>query len=276
MIDTKTIDRVIGATAYDRDGDKIGKVGQVYVDSANGRPLWASVHTGLFGLDESMVPLEDATFDGDELRVPYEKDRVKDAPRVDTSGEIAVDEQQELWRYYGLSDSGSGTSFDYDTTGRESDLMGDDRDRLERERMDRDPMNRDGKRREKTGRGTMTGDSAMTRSEEQLHVDKDRVETGRARLRKYVVTENQTVNVPVEREEVRLEREPITDANRDRAMSGSSLSEADHEVTLHEERVRVDKDTVPVERVRLDKDTTVENQRVSEDVRKEKIEFDKE
>jgi uncharacterized protein (TIGR02271 family) len=269
MIETTAIDRVIGSTAYDRDGDKLGKVGQVYVDSASGRPLWASVHTGLFGLDESMVPLEDATFDGDELRVPYEKDRIKDAPRVDTSGEIAVDEQQELWRYYGMNETGAGYGT-MDSGRMDNDLMGDDRDRMERDRLARDPMNRDRKNRDHSS------DDAMTRSEERLNVDKKRVETGRAHLRKYVVTENQTVTVPVEREEVRLEREPITDANRGKAKRGAKLSDADHEVTLHEERVQVNKETVPVERVRVEKDTFVDNKQVSEDVRKEKIDFDKE
>lgn len=115
----------------------------------------------------------------------------------------------------------------------------------------------------------------MTRSEEELSVGKRSVETGRARLRKHIVTENQTVTVPVEREEVVLEREPITDANVGDAMRGGDLTEEEHEVTLHEEQVVVDKQTVPVERVRVGKETHVENERVSEDVRKEQIEFDK-
>src|SRR5947208_1570344 len=79
-------------------------------------------------------------------------------------------------------------------------------------------------------------DNAMTRSEEQLHVGTENVETGRARLRKYVVTENVTTTVPVSHEEVRVEREPITGANRDAAMSGEPISEDAQEVTLRAER----------------------------------------
>jgi len=111
----------------------------------------------------------------------------------------------------------------------------------------------------------------MTRSEEQLHVGTEKVEAGRARLRKYVVTENVTQTVPVSHEEVRLEREPITGANRGAAVSGSGISEDEHEVTLRAERPVVNKETVPVERVRLGTETVTEDHEVSETLRKEQI-----
>src|SRR3712207_4196019 len=114
----------------------------------------------------------------------------------------------------------------------------------------------------------------MTLSEERLNVGTQRVETGRARLRKYVVSENVTQTVPVTREEVRVEREPITDANVGNAMDGPAISEEEHEVTLHAERAVVEKEAVPVERVRLDTTTVTEQQQVSADLRKEEIEVD--
>jgi uncharacterized protein (TIGR02271 family) len=89
-----------------------------------------------------------------------------------------------------------------------------------------------------------------------------------------VVTETQQVRVPVQREEVRVEREPITDANRDAATSGPAISEEEHEVTLWEETPVVEKRAVPKERVRLDTDTVTEDRQVSEEVRKEHIEVD--
>jgi uncharacterized protein (TIGR02271 family) len=119
----------------------------------------------------------------------------------------------------------------------------------------------------------LTTDAAMTRSEEQLKVGTQRVETGKARLRKYVVTENVTQTVPVSHEEVRLEREPITDANIGNAMDGPAISEEEHEVVLHAERPVVQKEAVPVERVRLDTNTVTEQQQVTEQVRKEQIEL---
>jgi uncharacterized protein (TIGR02271 family) len=114
----------------------------------------------------------------------------------------------------------------------------------------------------------------MTRSEEELRVGKRQTESGRARLRKYVVTENVIQAVPVTHEEVRIEREPITDANREQAMSGAEISEEEHEVVLHAEEPVVEKQTVAKERVRMSTETVSEDREVSEDVRKEQIDTD--
>lgn len=119
-----------------------------------------------------------------------------------------------------------------------------------------------------------TTDDAMTRSEEELRVGTESRERGRVRLRKYVVTEQVTKTVPVSREEVRVEREPITDANRDDARSGPEISEEEHEVVLHEEQPVVEKRTVPKERVRLDTETVVDEKQVSEEIRKEQVDVD--
>jgi len=112
----------------------------------------------------------------------------------------------------------------------------------------------------------------MTRSEERLRVGTERQAAGRARLRKYVVTENVQQTVPVTREEVRVEREPITDANRDAALAVPDICEEEHEVTLTEERPVVQKETVPVERVRLTKEQVTGEEVVSDEVRREVIE----
>jgi uncharacterized protein (TIGR02271 family) len=78
----------------------------------------------------------------------------------------------------------------------------------------------------------------------------------------------------VTHEEVRVEREPITEANMGNAMDGPAISEEEHEVTLHAERPVVEKEAVPVERVRLDTQTVTEQQQVSETVRKEQVDTD--
>src|SRR5918998_1152782 len=119
-----------------------------------------------------------------------------------------------------------------------------------------------------------TTDDAMTRSEEELHVGTAQRERGRARLRKYIVTEQVQQTVPVQREEVRIEREPITEGNVDQALDGPAISEEEHEVVLHEEEVVTEKRTVPKERVRMEKDTVVEEETVATDVRKEQIEVE--
>lgn len=241
MISETNIAGLIGAKVVGRDGDKIGTVGQIYVDPSTGRPNWASVKTGLFGTSESFVPLDDATQDGNDLVVPFDKAVVKDAPRIDDDAELSPEEEERLYSHYrgGAATTGTDTArgAGYDTSGP-------------------------------------TTDDAMTRSEERLDVGTERVETGRARLRKYVVTENQQVEVPVSREEVRVEREPITDANVGDALDGPELSEEEHEVVLHEERPVVDKETVPVERVRLDAQKVTGTETVDADVRKERIDVE--
>jgi len=127
-----------------------------------------------------------------------------------------------------------------------------------------------------TGRDTSgpNTDDAMTRSEEHLVAGTEQVEAGRARLRKYVVTETQRVDVPVSHEEVRLEREPITDANRDAAYSGGDITDEEHEVTLRAERPVVSTEAEPVERVRLGKEKVTGRETVSGKVRKEQVELD--
>jgi uncharacterized protein (TIGR02271 family) len=114
----------------------------------------------------------------------------------------------------------------------------------------------------------------MTRSEEELRVGTTSRERGRVRLRKYVTTEQVQQTVPVQRERVRVEREPITDANVDAATSGPEISEEEHEVILREEEPVVHKRVVPKERVRLGKDTVTDQEQVTEQLRKEQIDLD--
>ena len=94
MISQDQVQQVIGTTAYDSNGDKLGKVGQVYFDDATGEPEWATVNTGLFGTSESFVPIRDAEFSGDRLVVHHDKDRVKDAPNVGADGHLSPDEER--------------------------------------------------------------------------------------------------------------------------------------------------------------------------------------
>jgi uncharacterized protein (TIGR02271 family) len=241
-----------GRTMVDPAGDKLGTIDAIYLDDETGQPEWATVTSGLFAAKTAFVPLAQARDTGDSVQVPYAKQQVTDAPVMPADGSLSQDDEAELYRHYGLdysehrSDSGlpAGTADDTrdDTVGR--DVSGP------------------------------TTDQAMTRSEEELRVGTQTRERGRARLRKYVTTETQTVTVPVSREEVRLEREPITDANLDEATSGPAISEEEHEVTLHEETPVVDKRAVPKERVRLDTETVTEDRQVAEDVRKEQIQVD--
>ncbi len=177
--------------------------------------------------------MHDADVVEDHLEVPYDKEKVKGAPKADVEagGHLSADEERRLYDYFEV-DWGDG-------------------------------------QQSQGGR-----DDAMTLSESRCTWASSAGKPGRARLRKYVVTEEVQQTIPVRHEEVRLEREPITEGNRDAALSGPEISEAEHEVTLHEERPVVEKRTEPVERVRLTTDEYTDEETVEGRVRKERIEAD--
>lgn len=263
MITTNQAQQLLsgGGNVVDPTGKKIGGIGQVFLDDQTGKPEWVTVKTGMFGGAESFVPIRAAEIVGEDVRVPYAKDDVKDAPRVANSEDhLSRSEEDELYRHYGISDTNTDTNSNTDTTSN-SAVPGPGSEQRSAGTVGRDA----------SGHST---DEAMTRSEEQLHVSKEKVSGGKARLRKYVVTENVTQTVPVSHEEVRVEREPITEANRGDAAVGGDITEDVQEVNLTEERVRVEKETVPVEKVRMNTETVTEDQQVTEEVRKEQIDSD--
>ncbi len=270
MISTNQIDAISGGNVYGPDNDKIGSVGQVYLDNKTGQPEWVTVKTGMFGGKASFVPLADAQVSGEDVHVPFDKAKVKDAPNVDADGELSPQEEDELYRYYGVDGGRQDSGSDHRDTTRETTVVPGTTGGGERERSGRGEV-RDTEGHDTSGPNT---DDAMTRSEEQLNVGTRTEETGRARLRKYVVTEQQSVTVPVSHEEVRVQREPITDANRGDAERGADISEEEHEVTLHAERPVVDTETVAVERVKVGTETVRDEETVTGEVRKEQLEVD--
>jgi uncharacterized protein (TIGR02271 family) len=246
MAQTQDVLSYRGQALVGSDGEKLGTIAEIYIDSETQQPEWALINTGLFGTKHSFVPIQHANPAGDDLQVPFDKATVKDAPTMEPDGQLSDQEEAELYRHYGMEytdrRSETGLPETGETVGR--DVSGP------------------------------TTDDAMTRSEEEVRVGTTEREAGRARLRKYVVEDEVTKTVPVRREEVRVEREPITDANVGAATDGPAISEEEHEVVLHEEEPVVEKRAVPKERVRLDKDSQTEERQVSETVRKEEIEVD--
>ncbi len=249
MFEQSQIEAVVGSTAYDHAGDKIGKVGQLFLDDQTGEPEFVTVNTGLFGTSQSFVPVAQATLDGDRLTVPFTKEKVKDAPNVEVENGRHLDESEEqrLFEYYGLGGVAGGrldqgTEATGSTPGH--DVSGP------------------------------TTDEALTRSEEHLRVGTASQESGRVRLRKYVVTEQETHTVPVRKERAVLETEPTTADNAGAALDGPAISEEEHEVVLHEERPVVEKTTEPVERVRVGTESVTEQETVTGEERKEQLEAD--
>ena len=274
---TFDVNAILSSTAYGSDGDKIGKVEQVFLDDNSGEPTFLTVNTGLFGAKENFVPVKGARQDGDRVVLPYTKDVIKDAPKVDADQHLSPAEEEELYRYSELNyDDGRTAGTDRDRTTAAAGTAGvagtaaADRGVTDRDVADRD---RDAVAQDRRDVAATAGDEAsVVRHEERLNVGTQEREAGHARLRKYVVTDHETVDVPVEREEVTVERTPINDTNA--RVDNGTIGEEEVDVTLHEERPVVQKEAVAVEEVGLNKQTVQETQRVEADVRKEQVDVE--
>jgi len=247
MTNSQELQGWIGRTLVDNDRDKVGKVEDIYMDDDTGKPEWLAVSTGFFGNRISFVPIAGATTAGNDLRSPWTKAQVKDAPHAEPDGQLTQEEEARLYRHYGL---------EYSERRSTSGLP-------EGAQTGAPPKGKQG-----------STDKSMTRSEEELRVGKTSEEAGKVRLRKWVETEHVSKTVPLTHEEVRVEREPITQDNRGRATAGAQISEGELEVTLHEEQVVAETRAVPKERVKLEKDVVTEDETVDADLRKERIEVE--
>lgn len=243
MITTDDLQSIMGGTAVDDSGDKIGKVGQVYLDDNTGDPAWATVNTGLLGKSESFIPLAMATVDGDSLRVPYSKQMIKDAPRLDVDRHLEVSQEEELYRYYGLDyEGGGGQEGTPATTGAPGhDVAGGEVTPVTPDVTNREQdADRETAGDPEKGAGAGTGDDGEQGTGARTHrrgeepvgdrgpdEDKDEDKAGSQgggepgrrngrgpRLRRHIITEQQTITVPVQREVVELEDEPPAEDER--------------------------------------------------------------
>lgn len=280
----KNIKDLFDATAYDKAGEKLGSVKEVFVDEQTGQPTFVEVNHGLFGMNSSLVPLRGHDFNGDELKLAFSKDRIEDAPDFDSDKPLTPEAQADIFKHYNLENAQDVTTYRDERTGTTTGAgaagagvagagahANDETVTTERTAA----TDRAAATDTTAGHNLTDNDNELIRSEERLDVNKERVATGEARLRKYVVTDTETVEVPVEREEVRVERTPISEA--DAANFNGTIGDndtAEASVTLHEERVNVDKKTVPVEKVNLSKETVQDTETHTEELRKEQIDTD--
>lgn len=300
----KNIKDLFNATAYDKNGEKLGDVNEVFVDDQSGQPTFVEVNHGLFGMNSSLVPLRGHDFSGDDLKLGFSKDRIKDAPDFDSDKPLTPEAQSDIFKHYGLDNARDVTDYKDSNLDSKRDVQAGadkehnltagagaagagagvagagvagahaDEKKAATHTTDAAATERKAGAADNAAAARTNNDGELIRSEEQLNVNKERVATGEARLRKYVVTDTETVEVPVEREEVRVERTPINaeDAkNYNGAISGDSEEAS---VTLHEERVNVNKETVPVEKINLKKDTVRDTETHTEELRKEQIDTD--
>ena len=211
-----------GRTVVDRTGNKIGTLKDIYLDESE-RPHWGSVQTGLFGTRETLIPLTAASPADDQLQVPFDGDHVKGAPNLDPDVQLNADEEERLYRHYGVASPAADDAADTGAVAAASETEAAPDDRARTTTADDAPTGSQeaaGIGEPPVGAGPRSDDStsdtgaddAMTRSEEEVRISKHSRERGRARLKKYVVTDYVEKKVPVQREEVRLEYDPADDA----------------------------------------------------------------
>lgn len=272
MVSEREMSAAVGSTAYGSDGGKLGTVMAFFTDDRTGAPTWVAISTGLLGTRQSVVPVAGATFTDGALRLPVTAGAVKTAPPM-AGDHLDPADEEALRRHYDPSDG--------------ADLGGADPGGADpggpqpvaappvEAAPSLDPAEPPARVAEPNG-----SDGGMTRSEEQLRVGTERVGTTRARLVKYIVTEDVQITVPIRREEIRVEEVPLdaVDDGPGESLDVPAGTTADSalpgEIVLHTERPVVTVEVVPVERVRLRVDVVEGQETVTGQVQREQIVVD--
>ena len=237
----------LGLPVADPAGRRFGRLDELFVGRTSGRPEFGNVVLGDEtdgGRERIAVPLQGATRRADTLELPLEADRVHSAPRVQAEvDEIPAEAGRLILEHFGM---------DPDPAEATTSAMA--------------PVE---------GAGAAPGDTEVVRSEEQLSVETRMRPAERVRVRKAVTTEDVTITVALRREELIIEREPLAEGapglpGTETAFTG----EEPVDFVLHAEEPVVTKRVVPVERVRLRRNTIVEEERITDTVRKEHVEVD--
>jgi stress response protein YsnF len=279
MLSERDVSTSIGSTAYGANGDKLGTVESFFVDDRTGAPTWVAVLTGLFGTRQSIVPAVDATFDESRgLRLPVTAAAVKSAPQL-SGDHLSPEDEDALRRHYSAEQAAAEQAASEQAASEQSDTGQADVAQPAAGRTGAPGADR-------PAAGT---DGAMTRSEERLAVGTERVATTRARLVKYVVTEEVQITVPIRREEIRVEEVPIDApdvpgeslAGDGRTGTAGATTAAEFrdgglpdEIVLHAERPVVTVEVVPVERVRLRTEVVPGQETVTQQLQREEIAVD--
>jgi uncharacterized protein (TIGR02271 family) len=283
-LDPKTRERWRDLVVVDRDSATVGTISTFYLDQVSGLPTWALVHTGWLGDRHSFVPLANAVEVDGEIRLPYTKAQVREAPEIAGEDELSADDELLLYGHYGLHDH-HGAVAERPRASQVTEATPEPHPPVP------GPPDREGSptpdamapvvhtpRRPDPPAAPGEAGLVVTRSEEELRVGR-RTRLRRLRLRKYVVTEYVTRTIPVRREKVRLEELPsdqVADGGADGWGADPGQDDATQlELVLHREEPVVQLRAVPVERVRLVKRLVTDQRTVTEELRAERVEVDK-
>jgi uncharacterized protein (TIGR02271 family) len=266
-------DRYAGYTVYDTEGDKIGKVDDLFVDE-NDQPEYLGVKLGLLGTSSTLIPwrMVEVREADSTLIVSADDAHVKDGPTFDDDQDITPEFESEVYSYYDLQQSGSA-----EDRGTYSDYYGDS--------GEVGPGMREGDTETGEFRGHAEDNEGVSqsagsdlededelrvqRTEEELRAGTREREAGSMRVRKRVRTDREQIEVPTRHEEVSVERVPM-----EGEASEAEIGDDEVVVPVTEEEVVVEKRPVVKEEVRIRKDVVEDTETVEEDVRREEVEVE--
>jgi uncharacterized protein (TIGR02271 family) len=285
---------------YDRDGDKIGKVDELFLDE-NDQPEYIGVKMGFLGLEGTgLIPWEAARVNEGERRIEVsaDKETVKNGPSYGDDDEITPEYEERILRHYGLGGGWQGTgqqtgaygdyyserNEEFTSSAAAAGVAGGERPEAEaqgQEARDERPLagERDRERgldheREGLGaraRGTDEDEVRVQRTEEELRAGTREREAGALKVRKRVRTEREQISVPTRHEEVSVERVPVEEG---REASEAEIGEDEVVMPVTEEEVVVEKRPVVKEEIRVRKDVVEDEEVVEEDVRREEVDVE--
>ncbi|MDP9481198.1 MAG: PRC and DUF2382 domain-containing protein [Actinomycetota bacterium] len=277
-------DEYAGYTVRDPNGEKIGKVDDLFLDE-NDQPEYIGVKMGFFGTRSTLVPLDACTVEKSQgfIEVNQPKQTVKDAPNFDDDSQITPEYERQVREYYGLGaherteDRGSYGAYQSDGTG-ESDAGTDgDAGRVGPGMVEGDIKGGEFRGHSADDEGVNQregsdlldqGELRVQRSEEELRAGVRERKAGKLNVRKRVTVERQRIAVPKKREEVSVDRVPVNDG------TAGEIGEGEVAMPVVEEEVVVGKQAVVKEEIRVKKDVVQDEEIVEEDVRKEEIDID--
>ncbi len=307
-------ENLVGHRVLDTEGQNVGKIKQVYLDDQTGQPSWVSVHTGLFGLKETLVPLQGAQPMQEDIQIPYDKDTVRDAPRVDADRHIAPEDEELVRDYFarqggfprqaqGDTDTGYGTDGGADGNAAAMPMPAGRSDHGnfadQREGRGDEPEMAGSDQADDmawTESGTVRGEAADPLADS--YVDERVGGPGESGLEDLsVIRHEERVDIGVERREggqarmrrhietehfdetVPLHREELEVERRpindpSQLEDPGHMEEGEEVFTLYEERPVVSKEEVPVEEIRVRKRNVTREEHVEGELRKERIDFE--
>jgi uncharacterized protein (TIGR02271 family) len=262
-------DLLAGYEVYDPNGEKIGKVDDLFVDESD-QPEYIGVKMGFLGTSSTLIPWQLATVDEANRRidVSVDKETAKNGPAFDDDREITPEYENEIYSYYGLQ-AAQGS----EERGAYGDYYGDEHpgvamgDTQSGEFREHDPA---AEGVAESGSDLADEDELrVQRTEEELRAGTREREAGALNVRKRVRTDRERMEVPTRREEVSVERVPVEGET-----SGAEIGDDEISVPVTEEEVVVEKRPVAKEEIRIRKDVVEDTEVVEEDVRREEVDVD--